>query len=171
MTTVTAQTKEMSDRFENLKRNVGGGIDGIIFNSRYPAGQKYTLDPMLGHIEKAEAGVWGDIAPLNQTEIDIVAERAKAISQSAIDDVYNLQIKSIVGNIPQSEIDTWPKQESQALAYTADNTVTVPFIQNLATARGLTLPLMAEKILVKAALYEDLSSKALGQKHAAEDAL
>lgn len=107
---------------------------------------------------------------LSQSSLDLMAKQKKEKIQSAINLAYNLKIKDIVGDVPQSEIDTWSKQEAQAHAWTIDGSIAVPFIQNLATQRGIELSELVRRILQKAAIYEDLSSKALGQKQAQEDA-
>ncbi len=102
------------------------------------------------------------------------AEKDKATkeqTQAAITTTYNQQINAIVGTIPQSEIDTWPTQKDEALAYAVDNDADVPFIQGLANERRMQLSELVPRILQKAAMYRNASSKALGQKHAAEDAL
>ena len=73
--------------FESLKRNLGGGIDGVYFNGQFPEGVPYTLDPALGHIAKAEAGEWGDIAELDQatkTAHEQAEARAAIIAEIAI---------------------------------------------------------------------------------------
>jgi len=162
-------------KLSTLKYNRVGGINAHLVVAADEQGQDilavYTLDPSLGEVEKAEAGEWGDIAPLIQSDLDFIAKQDKVATQTAIDNVYTAKIESIVGSIPQYEINTWGKQEAQALAYTSNNNAPVPFIQNLAIERSITLAAMAKKILEKAAIYEELSSKALGQKHAAEDAL
>ena len=59
--------------FESLKRNIYGGIDGVYFNGQFPDGVPYTLDPAMGHIVKAEAGEWGPIEDLSQSEKDAYA--------------------------------------------------------------------------------------------------
>jgi len=63
--------------FEGLKRNINGGIDGVYFSGQFPEGVPYTLDPALGHIEKAEAGEWGKIKELPKAEKD-AHEKAQA---------------------------------------------------------------------------------------------
>ncbi len=115
---------------------------------------------------------------LNQGTVTTAQQKATAATelaaqqkQALIVDAYNEQIEKIVGNIPQSEIDTWPTQKEEAMAYAADNNADVPFIKNLATERRMALSELAPRILQKAAMYRDASSKILGQKHAAEDAL
>ena len=66
--------------FKNLKRNVNGSIDGDWIQEDESV-IRYTLDPALGHIEKAEAGEWGDIEELDQAT-KTAHEQAKAISQA-----------------------------------------------------------------------------------------
>ena len=63
--------------FENLKRNIHGGIDGVYFSGQFPEGAPYTLDPALGHIEKAESGEWGKIEELPKAEKE-AHEKAQA---------------------------------------------------------------------------------------------
>ena len=72
--------------FESLKRNLSGGIDGVYFNGQFPEGVLYTLDPAMGHIEKAEAGEWGDIEELDQAIKDAYEAKQEQdlINQEAI---------------------------------------------------------------------------------------
>ncbi len=116
---------------------------------------------------------WLALCPVTtaQQKVTAATDLAAQKNQTVIVDAYNEQIAKIVGNIPQSEIDTWPTQKEEALAYVVDNNADVPFIQNLATERSMALSELVPRILQKAAMYRDASSKALGQKHAAEDAL
>tara|TARA_R110000850_G_scaffold48890_1_gene120922 strand:+ start:574 stop:906 length:333 start_codon:yes stop_codon:yes gene_type:complete len=53
--------------FKNLKRNVNGSIDGDLIKEDESV-IRYTLDPAIGHIAKAEAGEWGDIEELDPAE-------------------------------------------------------------------------------------------------------
>ena len=50
----------------------------------------------------------------------------------------------------KSGLNKSKKQEQEARAYKADNTAVVPFISNLATSRGITVDLIADKIIVNA---------------------
>lgn len=72
--------------FESLTRNLHGGIDGVYFNGQFPEGIPYTLDPAMGHIEKAEAGEWGSIKELSKAKKDAhEAEQArKETNQEAL---------------------------------------------------------------------------------------
>lgn len=56
-------------KFKNLKRNLNGSIDGDWIQDDESV-KRYTLDASMGHIEKAESGVWGDIEEPTQAEKD-----------------------------------------------------------------------------------------------------
>ncbi len=150
----------------NYKEHVSGQIECEILigedwlsHSFYPANEP----DLMALIE---------VKALPKSEKDkYTAQQAGQKKQSDINATYNQKIIAMVGTIPQSEIDTWPKQEAQALAWKADSTADVPFIQGLANERSMLLSELVPRILQKAAIYRDASSKALGQKHAAEDLL
>ena len=72
--------------FKNLKRNLkNGSIDGDWIQEDDSV-IRYTLDPAMGHISKAEAGVWGDIQELDPAEKDAYEARQAqdAINQEAM---------------------------------------------------------------------------------------
>lgn len=81
----------------------------------------------------------------------------------------NLTMTSIASDIPQIEKDTWPTQEREALAWSGDNTASVPFITELAAARGIELSVLVPKILIKSDIYRSALASALGAKHKLED--
>lgn len=56
-------------QFKNLKRNLNGSIDGDWIKEDGTV-DRYSLDPAMGHIEKAEAGEWGLIEEPTQAEKD-----------------------------------------------------------------------------------------------------
>ena len=64
-------------RFENLSRISTGQINGTLINNAHPDGVEYTLDPALGHVEKAEAGEWGAIKELSKSKKDYYAAEQK----------------------------------------------------------------------------------------------
>tara|TARA_R110000851_G_scaffold125529_1_gene256483 strand:- start:267 stop:599 length:333 start_codon:yes stop_codon:yes gene_type:complete len=71
--------------FRNLARNVNGSINGDWIQGDDSV-IRYTLDPALGHITKAEAGEWGDIEELDPAGKDAheQAEARAAINQEAM---------------------------------------------------------------------------------------
>jgi hypothetical protein len=69
----------------------------------------------------------------------------------------------------QNEINSWPKQETEARAYIADNNVSTPLLSQIATARGLTLTDLANRVIAKADTFAVGYGTALGDKQAVED--
>ena len=82
---------------------------------------------------------------------------------------------SITGKYPQTEVDTWPLQRSEALAYDADNTAPVPFITDLAAQKPLDKngePDVAKevaRILPKVQTYIPAAAAILGKRQALDD--
>ena len=66
---------------------------------------------------------------------------------------YENTVNSITASIPQSEISTWAKQESEARAYLLDSTASTPFIDAICLARGIDKSYLVDKIIEKADAY------------------
>lgn len=66
---------------------------------------------------------------------------------------YETAVSQLTSTVPQSEIATWTKQESEARAYLLDNTVSTPLIDSIATARGIGKDYLVAKIIEKADAY------------------
>ncbi|MBD3610539.1 MAG: hypothetical protein HUJ30_08320 [Gammaproteobacteria bacterium] len=81
-------------------------------------------------------------------------------------DVTLLEITSLY---PSAERETWPKQEQEARAYAADPVTPVPFIQGLATARGITVDEQVSRIITKADAYAATAAAAIGKRQKLED--
>lgn len=78
-------------------------------------------------------------------------------------------LKSITDSFPQSELLSWAKQEAQAEAYLADNTVSVPLLETIAARRGITVADLAQRVMDKAVLFELATGDIIGQRQAYED--
>lgn len=90
--------------------------------------------------------------------------RLKKQKRQVIFEAYRDEVTIITANYEQSEIDTWPKQETQARAYISDNQASVPFLSNQAAARGITVAALANIIVTKADVYEADIATALGKR-------
>ena len=85
------------------------------------------------------------------------------------DEVFTTSVSHFLSGISQIERDTFSDQKSEALQWKEDTHAEVPFIRGLAAARGITMEVLVEKILIKAVKYQGALSLALGTKHKAED--
>ena len=105
--------------------------------------------------------------------IDTVKEAklAKATTLSDINLWYEGEVAKLTKGIPNTERDTWTKQETEARAYQADATAIVPFITNLSTTRGVPLDYLVTKIIEKANAYAIAVGTLTGERQRREDEL
>ena len=98
-------------------------------------------------------------------------EQTKAAKLSEINAAADRAIATLTATYPDREISTFDKQESEARAYTADATASTPLLSALATARGIPLPDLVERVLAKADAFAVASGSIIGQRQALEDRL
>ena len=94
---------------------------------------------------------------------------AKEAKQTEINSQFKASTALIKAGIAQEEIDTFGTQESEALAYQADNLATVPLLTGLAAVRNMTVSELAIRVLAHAAAYKTAMGEVMGKKHALED--
>ena len=63
-----------------------------------------------------------------------------------LDDVYDNRVRNDTLGVSNIELYSWDQQRSEAEKYIADNTASVPLLDALATARGITTSEMATKV-------------------------
>ena len=97
-------------------------------------------------------------------ELDLLKE----LTLEKLNDIYEYYASQIVKQYPNREVETFRKQVEEAKKYIADNTASVPFIENLAIERGLTVAEMADKILAKDAQFSELSGQLTGKRQRLE---
>lgn len=81
------------------------------------------------------------------------------------------EIAAISAGYPASEVLSWPKQEAEARAWTADNQAVTPLLDSLAAARGISKAELASRVIAKADLFAQLSGAIIGKRQALEDQL
>ena len=100
--------------------------------------------------------------PLNEFQND---------KKQAALDVFTKAIEEIKSGYSADEISSWDQQKLEAEAYVANNTSPTPLLSKIATARGITVDLLATNIMVKVGAFQDAFGTALGAKQKAEDAI
>ncbi len=84
---------------------------------------------------------------------------------------YTTKVNALTVDVPNNEILTWIKQESEARSYLADNTVATPLIDALCAARGIAKDYLIGKIIQKADAYAVAIGTLTGERQKAEDGL
>lgn len=145
------------------------------------SGYKLTKDPdkvirvsdgtliCRGHYlwEQYERWVFAGNTPTPAMSIsELVAEKLADINND-----YEADIAAIKRGYPDSEVLSWPKQESEARAFLASASAATPLLDSLAGARGLSKADLATRVIAKADAFAQLSGALIGRRQALADAL
>ncbi|MGC6358748.1 hypothetical protein ACNO7O_01780 [Bisgaard Taxon 45] len=76
---------------------------------------------------------------------------------------------ALLSGYPQAEIDSFYKQEKEALAYKADNSADTPLLKIIAQTRGVQFELLVEKVLEKSNQFSQAMGAIIGQRQKFED--
>ncbi|HDR0699480.1 hypothetical protein [Pasteurella multocida] len=76
---------------------------------------------------------------------------------------------ALLSGYPQAEIDSFYKQEKEALAYKADNSADTPMLKIIAKTRGVKFELLVEKVIEKSNQFSQAMGAIIGQRQKFED--
>ena len=76
-----------------------------------------------------------------------------------------------VDNVPEFELQTWPLQSAEALAWSDDPAAATPVLDIIAAARNIDRVALIKKALEKARAYRLLTAHVAGQRQAIEAAI
>ncbi|MBD3611115.1 MAG: hypothetical protein HUJ13_01600 [Hydrogenovibrio crunogenus] len=107
---------------------------------------------------------WVDLPP---PSLDDIAKRKSA----DIDGKAQAFIDSAIEPYPEFEKLTFERQEREARDYLANNAVATPTISAIATARSLTVDVIAQRVVDKADAFAALATHIAGQRQAYHDQL
>lgn len=100
------------------------------------------------------------------------AERKAALlNQAATAAQAFINAVSDAGNVPDFELQTWPLQSAEALAWSDDHTAATPMLDTIAAARNIDRVALIKKALKKAREYRLLTAHVAGQRQAVEAAI
>ncbi|HHK5604236.1 TPA: hypothetical protein ACQUJM_000515 [Neisseria polysaccharea] len=78
---------------------------------------------------------------------------------------------SLLAGYPQVEIDSFYRQEKEALARQADNNAPTPMLAQIAAARGVELDVLIKKVVEKSARLAVAAGAIIGKRQQLEDKL
>lgn len=102
---------------------------------------------------------------------DMVLDMAKTDKMSEIVAGSDAALAALTASYSGHEKLSWPKQETEALAYDADPSTQTPLLSAIAASRGIELSVLVEKVLANVATYEQASGTILGMQQGYEDLL
>ena len=161
------------------------GVDGIFRTvdvSGMPEGARaMQWDGNAGHIEfdNAPNGViegintilpfvdlWIAAAPVY---VPPTTAELKAAAHARINRQYEIAVNALTAGYPQPEIDSWEKQESEARAWLANNSIATPWIDGAAAARGITKAALIALIIGNANALAPLHGALTGKRQKLRD--
>jgi len=77
----------------------------------------------------------------------------------------------LLAGYPQTEIESFYRQEKEALAWLADNNAETPMLKQVAMVRGVPFDVLVEKVIEKASQFAVAIGLIIGQRQAFEDRL
>ena len=152
---VNIQTKKIVDL---LPDNATANTPLLINNGYIMLGIE---NPIANHIENGDGTISTTFREL--TNAELLPYVLKDINKEYEDAVRNLTIDT-----PDSEKQTWLKQESEAMAYLSDTMALTPLIDAMCETRNCTKEYIVNKIIEKADAYAVAIGRLTGTRQAKE---
>jgi hypothetical protein len=92
--------------------------------------------------------------------------KLKAIKTNEIDAAYNAAISVISSSYPETERNSWAKQEQEARAWIANGSAATPLLSAIAAARGTSLTDIAARVIANADAYAVYAGGVIGKRQA-----
>lgn len=110
-----------------------------------------------------------EVFALSEQDAQVKLAELLAAKRSALTTEYERRMQAIAAGYPPSERESWPVQTSEAYVLLADSTVSTPWIDAAASARGLDRVELAQRIVAKDAQYRVISGTLSGIRQRIED--
>lgn len=123
--------------------------------------------PSNAHVLNLDALQW-EISTEKQAEL--FTDKKNYLLDKLANKADEIKSNLLVG-YPQTEIESFYRQEKEALAWQADNKVDTPMLKQIARVRGVPFEVLVEKVIEKASQFAVAIGVIIGQRQAFEDRL
>ena len=132
-------------------------------------GNPVLIDPQpsAAHELNHDTLQW-EISAEKQTAL--FAQQKEVLLNKLADKADQLKNGLLVG-YPQTEIESFYRQEKEALAWQADHNTSTPMLSQIARVRGVPLDMLISKVIEKSAQFAVAIGIIIGQRQAFEDRL
>ena len=132
-------------------------------------GNPVLIDPQpsAAHELNLDMLTW-EISAEKQTAL--FAQQKESLLNKLADKADQLK-NSLLAGYPQTEIESFYRQEKEALAWQADHNTPTPMLSQIARVRGVPLEILIEKVIEKSARFAVAIGIIIGQRQAFEDRL
>ena len=121
--------------------------------------------PSAYHVFDQANKKWG-ISPEKQTAL--FAEQKESLIAQLANKTDTLKEGLLVG-YPQTEIDSFYRQEKEALAWQADHNAETPMLKQIALLRGVPFEILVQKVIEKSEMFAMVIGVIIGQRQQLED--
>ena len=132
-------------------------------------GKPVLIDPQpsAAHVLNLDTLTW-EISSEKQTAL--FAQQKESLLNKLADKADQLK-NGLLAGYPQTEIESFYRQEKEALAWQADHNTPTPMLSQIARVRGVPLEVLIEKVIEKSAQFAVAIGIIIGQRQAFEDRL
>lgn len=132
-------------------------------------GNPVLIDPQpsAAHVLNLDTLTW-EISSEKQTAL--FAQQKESLLNKLADKADQLK-NGLLAGYPQTEIESFYRQEKEALAWQADHSTSTPMLSQIARVRGVPLEMLIEKVIEKSSQFAVAIGIIIGQRQAFEDRL
>ncbi|CBY80351.1 hypothetical protein AO053_03525 [Haemophilus influenzae biotype aegyptius] len=123
--------------------------------------------PSAAHELNLDTLTW-EISAEKQTAL--FAQQKEGLLNKLADKADQLK-NGLLAGYPQTEIESFYRQEKEALAWQADHNTATPMLTQIAQNRGVPFEILVEKVIEKSAQFAVSIGIIIGQRQAFEDRL
>lgn len=106
----------------------------------------------------------------NEKQIELFNERKDSLIRKLANKADAIKSELLAG-YPQTEIDSFYRQEKEALAWRTDKNSETPMLKQIARIRGIPFDVLVQKVLEKSEQFAIAVGVIIGQRQAFEDRL
>lgn len=163
---IPASAKQLSDELYHSLLNGQSQGKQIIADK---TGNPVLIDPQpsAAHELNLNTLTW-EISVEKQTVL--FAQQKEGLLNKLADKADQLK-NGLLAGYPQTEIESFYRQEKEALAWQADHNTPTPMLSQIARVRGVPLDMLIHKVIEKSAQFAVAIGIIIGQRQAFEDRL
>lgn len=136
-------------------------------NGLYVINGKFVNIPKPSEFHEWNGAEW--VIPKEKQDALFAKEKESLLNRLA-SKADEIKTNLLVG-YPQTEIESFYRQEKEALAWTADKNADTPMLKQVARVRGVPFEVLVEKVIEKASQFAVAIGVIIGQRQAFEDRL
>ncbi|NBI43238.1 hypothetical protein GVX76_07010 [[Haemophilus] felis] len=128
-------------------------------------GEPILIDPQPSEYHQLENGQW---ILSEENQATLFTEKKRRLINALANKADSFKDALLVG-YPQAEIESFYRQEKEALAYQADNQAQTPMLKQIAEQRGVPFDVLAQKVIEKSNQFALAVGVIIGQRQKFED--